>query len=109
LSGTDGKSLTHRKPKAANMISRYITIPWEKRSVLRYPDACLGYRGIEPSHSNSFIPLKVSNNRQLTKGEKAYTKELMGRRVVIEHINGKIKHLDVWHILTGDITTIGIL
>jgi hypothetical protein len=54
-------------------------------------DADRRYLGIEHSHSNSFIPVKVSNNRQLTKEEKAYTKELAGRRVVIEHINGKIK------------------
>jgi hypothetical protein len=46
---------------------------------------------IEPSHSNSFLPVNSSKNHHLSKEEKAYTKELAGRRVVIEHINGKIK------------------
>jgi hypothetical protein len=54
-------------------------------------DACLGYLGIKQYHSNSFIPVKVSNNYHLSKEEKAYTQELVGRRVVIEHIHSKIK------------------
>jgi hypothetical protein len=47
--------------------------------------------GIEQYHSNSFIPVKESKNHRLTKREKAYNKRLARRRVVIEHINGKIK------------------
>jgi hypothetical protein len=54
-------------------------------------DADLGYLGIEDYHSNSFIPVKSSKKHQLTRGEKAYNKRLAGRRVVIEHINGRIK------------------
>jgi hypothetical protein len=54
-------------------------------------DADLGYQGIEEYHSNSFIPRKRSKNHQLTKREKAYNKRLARRRVVIEHINSKIK------------------
>jgi hypothetical protein len=54
-------------------------------------DADSGYQGIEEYHPNSFIPIKSSKNHQLTEEEKAYNKELAGRRVVIEHINGKIK------------------
>jgi hypothetical protein len=54
-------------------------------------DADLGYLGIENYHPNSFIPIKSSKNYQLTKGEKAYNRELARRRVVIEHINAKIK------------------
>ncbi|MDR2476922.1 MAG: hypothetical protein LBD18_03945 [Treponema sp.] len=42
-------------------------------------------------HANSFIPLKSSKNHKLTKREKAYNKRLARRRVVIEHINAKIK------------------
>jgi hypothetical protein len=52
-------------------------------------DADRGYLGIEPSHSNSFIPVNSSKNHHLSKEEKAYTKELAGRRVVIEHIQPK--------------------
>ncbi|MDR1140827.1 MAG: transposase, partial [Planctomycetaceae bacterium] len=54
-------------------------------------DADLGYVGIGEYHSNSFIPIKSSKNHQLTKKEKAYNKRLSRRRVVIEHINCKIK------------------
>jgi hypothetical protein len=54
-------------------------------------DAALGYQGIAEYHTNSFIPIKSSKNHELTKEEKAYNKELAGRRVVIEHINAKIK------------------
>jgi hypothetical protein len=54
-------------------------------------DADLGYRGIEQYHANSFIPAKRSKNHHLSQEEKAYTKELTNRRVVVEHINAKIK------------------
>jgi hypothetical protein len=54
-------------------------------------DADLGYLGIEAYHPNSSIPVKSSKNHQLTKEEKAYNKNLARRRVVIEHINAKIK------------------
>jgi ribosomal protein L35 len=54
-------------------------------------DADSGYQGIEEYHSNSFIPIKASKNHCLTGKEKAYNRRLAGRRVVIEHINTKIK------------------
>jgi hypothetical protein len=54
-------------------------------------DADSGYRGIEAYHANSFIPVTRSKNHQLNRGEKAYNKRLSRRRVVIEHITGKIK------------------
>jgi hypothetical protein len=54
-------------------------------------DAGLGYLGIEQYHSNSFIPIKPSKNRKLAKREKAYNKRLSRRRVVVEHINARIK------------------
>jgi hypothetical protein len=54
-------------------------------------DADLGYLGIEKHHPNSFIPVKPDKNHQLTKKEKAYNKRLARRRVVIEHVNAKIK------------------
>jgi hypothetical protein len=54
-------------------------------------DAGLGYLGIKECHLNSFIPVKSSKKHQLTVREKAYNKQLARRRVVIEHINGKIK------------------
>jgi hypothetical protein len=54
-------------------------------------DADLGYLGIEEYHANSSIPIKSSKKHQLTEEKKAYNKRLAGRRVVIEHINAKIK------------------
>jgi hypothetical protein len=54
-------------------------------------DADLGYLGIEKYHSNSFIPVKSSKKHQLTAREKAYNKLLARRRVIIEHVNGRIK------------------
>jgi len=54
-------------------------------------DADLGYLGIKGYHSNSFIPIKSSKNHPLTEQEKEYNKRLASRRVVIEHINCKIK------------------
>ena len=54
-------------------------------------EADLGYLGIGAYHTNSYIPIKSSKNHQLSEEEKKYNKELARRRVVIEHINGKIK------------------
>jgi hypothetical protein len=53
--------------------------------------ADLGYLGIEKLHENSQIPKKGSKLHKLNKGEKAYNKRLARKRVVIEHINAKIK------------------
>jgi hypothetical protein len=50
-----------------------------------------GYQGIKEYHANSFIPVKSSKNHKLTKKDKAYNKRLSQRRVVIEHINARIK------------------
>ena len=51
----------------------------------------LGYLGIEKLHKNSLIPIKESKKHKLTKQEKVYNKKLARLRVVIEHINAKIK------------------
>jgi hypothetical protein len=53
--------------------------------------ADLGYLGIEKLHKNSRIPKKESKPHKLNKQEKAYNKRLARERVVIEHINAKIK------------------
>jgi hypothetical protein len=54
-------------------------------------DADLGYLGIEKLHASSRIPKKASKKHKLTEQEKAYNTRLARRRVVIEHINAKIK------------------
>jgi len=53
--------------------------------------ADLGYLGIEKLHANSLIPIKESKKYKLTESEKIYNKNLAQERVVIEHINAKIK------------------
>jgi hypothetical protein len=51
----------------------------------------LGYLGIEKLHANSLLPVKESKYHKLTEREKAYNKRLARQRVIIEHINAKIK------------------
>ena len=58
-------------------------------SILMQTD--LGYLGIEKLHANCLLPIKESKNHKLTEQEKAYNKKLAQKRVVIEHINAKIK------------------
>jgi hypothetical protein len=59
------------------------------KSILIQTD--LGYLGIEKLHENVLIPIKESKFHKLTEREKAYNKRLARQRVVIEHINAKIK------------------
>ena len=53
--------------------------------------ADLGYLGIEELHENSKIPRKASKYHPLSDKDKGYNKRLAKKRVVIEHINAKIK------------------
>ena len=58
-------------------------------SLLLY--AYLGYLGIRKLHAKSEIPYKASKFHPLTDSEKEYNKRLARKRIVIEHINVKIK------------------
>ena len=51
----------------------------------------LGYLGIDEFHENSKIPRKASKLCPLTDKDKEYNKRLARKRVVVEHINAKIK------------------
>jgi hypothetical protein len=53
--------------------------------------ADLGYLGIGGLHANSQIPKKASKYHELNKRELEYNKRLAKKRVVIEHVNAKIK------------------
>jgi hypothetical protein len=53
--------------------------------------ADLGYLGIAEFHANSQIPKKASKYHKLSKGELEYNRRLARKRVVIEHMNAKIK------------------
>jgi hypothetical protein len=50
-----------------------------------------GYLGIHDFHENSILPIKGSKLHPLSDKEKAYNKRLVRKRVVVEHINAKIK------------------
>jgi hypothetical protein len=54
-------------------------------------NADLGYPGIEKLHGNSLTPKKAGRHHKLTEAEKAYNKRLARKRIVIEHINARIK------------------
>ena len=51
----------------------------------------LGYLGIDEFHENTKIPRKASKLRPLSDKDRAYNKRLARKRVVVEHINAKIK------------------
>ncbi len=50
-----------------------------------------GYQGIAKIHKLSEIPKKKTKKRKLTKEEKRKNRELSRQRIVIEHINRKLK------------------
>jgi hypothetical protein len=52
---------------------------------------CFVGKELPVPYKNIYIPVKSSKKHPLTKREKAYNKRLAKRRVVIEHINAKIK------------------
>jgi hypothetical protein len=54
-------------------------------------DADPGCPGLEKPHGKSRIPKKASNCHKLARREKEHNTRLAPRRVVIEHINAKIK------------------
>jgi IS5 family transposase len=51
----------------------------------------LGHLGIGAYHANSKIPKKASKLHPLSDKDKAYNKRLARKRVVVEHINAKVK------------------
>ena len=50
-----------------------------------------GYQGIQKLHANSRIPKKKPRDSQLSREEKKSNQELAKVRVVVEHINRKLK------------------
>jgi hypothetical protein len=55
----------------------------------------LGCLGIDVFHANSKIPRKASKLHPLSDADKAYNKRLAKKRVIVEHINAKIKTFKV--------------
>lgn len=50
-----------------------------------------GYQGIQKIYKNSYIPIKKTKSRPLTKEEKDYNKKLSKQRVRIENVNRRCK------------------
>jgi len=54
-----------------------------------------GYQGISDIHANSDVPRKKSKKHPLTKEEKQSNKLLSKERILIEHINRRIKRFKI--------------
>lgn len=50
-----------------------------------------GYQGIREIHSKSETPIKKKKGQKLSKEEKQYNRDLSKRRIIVEHINRKVK------------------
>jgi hypothetical protein len=50
-----------------------------------------GYQGILKLHKNSETPKKKPKGGELTSGEKAENRRICRERILVEHINAKIK------------------
>lgn len=54
-----------------------------------------GYQGIAEEHKNSQTPHKSSKNKKLTKEQKKENRNLASRRVLNEHVIGRIKRFKI--------------
>ena len=54
-----------------------------------------GYQGIVEFHANSSTPIKKCKKQDLTDKEKAYNRELSKVRILIEHVNRRIKRFKI--------------
>jgi hypothetical protein len=60
-----------------------------KQELKKYADS--GYQGILKLYPNSLTPIKKPRNRELTKAERRYNRELAKIRIAIEHVNRRCK------------------
>ena len=54
-----------------------------------------GYQGLEKLHENSETPKKKSKNNLLTKEDKRNNRRIGSQRVLIEHVNCRLKRLRI--------------
>jgi hypothetical protein len=54
-----------------------------------------GYIGLQKIHHNTYMPKKKSKNRPLTKYDKMHNRELSSKRVLNEHVIGKVKRFKI--------------
>jgi len=57
-----------------------------------------GFQGICALHSLSFIPFKKPKNGELTAEQKAFNRKLSKFRMLIEHVNRRIKRFKILQI-----------
>jgi IS5 family transposase len=50
-----------------------------------------GYQGIQKLHENSRIPFKKTKRKPLTQEQKKFNRQLAKERIIVEHINRKVK------------------
>jgi hypothetical protein len=50
-----------------------------------------GYQGIKKIHENSRIPIKKTKGNSLTEEEKKFNQQLAKERIIVEHVNRKLK------------------
>jgi IS5 family transposase len=50
-----------------------------------------GYQGIKKNHENSETPIKKKKGKKLSREEKKQNRRLAQERIIIEHINRKLK------------------
>jgi hypothetical protein len=54
-----------------------------------------GYIGLQKIHHNTYMPKKKSKNRPLTKYDKMHNRKLSSKRVLNEHVIGKVKRFKI--------------
>lgn len=54
-----------------------------------------GYQGIHHRHAKSTIPYKRKRNSVLSMDEKKYNHTLASRRIVVEHVIGRLKRFKI--------------
>jgi IS5 family transposase len=54
-------------------------------------DADRGYQGLQKIHEKTRIPKKAAKRKPLTKSEKQRNSRISKKRIIIEHVNAKIK------------------
>jgi len=55
-----------------------------------------GYQGIHSIHAHSLIPFKKPRNGQLTAEQKEFNRILSKFRILIEHVNRRIKRFKIF-------------
>ena len=55
----------------------------------------LGYLGIKKLHANSEIPVKASKLKPLTDKQKKENQKKASTRIIVEHVNAKIKTFQI--------------